>query len=336
MIKQIKLQIISFTLEGDALAQKLKREMRQQNCDVHTYSVKREASQSEYIQELKGWTGEQFQCHNALLFIGACGIAVRMISPYVQDKLTDSPVLVMDEAGCFVIPVLSGHVGGANALAFQIAELSGAVPVITTATDVRGCFSIDLFSQNNSLDIYNREGIARVSAKILEKKKVTLSIAKEYESQVDVRITASPNDKQALLTLVPREYIVGIGCRSGKEAEELREYADAVLAEAGLGWNQVRAVATIDQKKHEAAIVQLSQKKNLPLYTFSADVLEAVQGSCSPSDFVKQQVGVDNVCERAALACCKDSGILVVSKRVYKGVTIAVAKEDWRLTLYEE
>ena len=119
---------------------------------------------------LSDWTRQQFAEKNAIVVIGACGIAVRMIAPFVSDKLSDSPVVVADEAGTFVIPLLSGHMGGANELAEQIAGQIGGIPVITTATDVNHTFSVDLFAKKCGLSIYNREGIAKVSAKILDGK----------------------------------------------------------------------------------------------------------------------------------------------------------------------
>lgn len=334
----ISLYIISFTMTGDKLAHKIQAVIKQEALDYEVFvcSVKKEATQSEYVADLKNWTKKRFEKQDALLFIGACGIAVRAIAPCAKDKLSDSPVVVMDEAGQFVIPVLSGHVGGANGIAVQIAKLLGAVPVITTATDVRGCLAIDVFAKNHNLSVYNREGIAKISAKVLEKRKVTVSIAKEYEAQVDIRITAKPDDTQAMLTCIPKEYIMGIGCRKGKEPKELFQFAEDILAAAGMRWNQIRAIATIDIKKEEAAIVQLSQRKQIPLFTFDANTLLKTEGTFVASDFVKQQVGVDNVCERAAIACCENGGTLVVGKQAYHGMTIAVAKEDWRLTLYEE
>ena len=91
---------------------------------------------------LSDWTRQQFAEKNAIVVIGACGIAVRMIASFVSDKLSDSPVVVADEAGTFVIPLLSGHMGGANELAEQIARQIGGIPVITTATDVNHYFSV--------------------------------------------------------------------------------------------------------------------------------------------------------------------------------------------------
>ena len=93
--------------------------------------------------KLSEWTAENFQKSDALIFIGAVGIAVRAIAPHCKSKATDPAVIVLDERGRFSIPILSGHLGGANDLAKKLASICGAVPVITTATDIEGVFAVD-------------------------------------------------------------------------------------------------------------------------------------------------------------------------------------------------
>ena len=112
----------------------------------------------------------------ALVFIGACGIAVRAISPFIESKLTDSPAVVIDESGKFAVPLLSGHIGGANALAKKLADSLGAQPVITTATDINGAFAVDMFAESNGLYIENKDGIAKVTSKILSGQTVKMYI----------------------------------------------------------------------------------------------------------------------------------------------------------------
>lgn len=150
------IRVCTFTEQGESLARKLFEDWEEMIPQWRSSEL-----------PLKQWAGECFAKHLPILFVGACGIAVRAIAPYVQDKLTDSAVLVMDEKGEFVIPILSGHVGGANALAKRIAERVGAEAVLTTATDVEGLFSVDAFAVEHGLRIVNREGIRRVSAKLL-------------------------------------------------------------------------------------------------------------------------------------------------------------------------
>ena len=153
---------------------------------------------------LQDWCALQFAAQNAILFVGALGIAVRSIAPSVKDKLTDSPVLVIDDLGRFVIPLLSGHVGSANKLALTVAKLLDAVPVITTATDIHEAFSADVFAKEQMLTIANRDGIKRVNAKAIEGKHITLSI-KDFPPQgpVDI-IVADTYDREYDLLLRPK------------------------------------------------------------------------------------------------------------------------------------
>lgn len=139
---------------------------------------------------------------SAYIFIGAAGIAVRYIAPWVKDKYTDSPVLVIDEKGRYVIPLLSGHVGGAAALADEVADMIGAVPVHTTATDVQGKFAVDVFARKNALVITDRDAVKKISAGVLNGEKAAL-----YIEDTSVRIAGTP----------PKEIVL---CKSMEEAEQ--------------------------------------------------------------------------------------------------------------------
>ena len=295
----MNISIITFTENGTKLAEKI----RQAFVGTKTEEAKKLGL------SLSDWTRQQFAEKNAIVVIGACGIAVRMIAPFVSDKLSDSPVVVADEAGTFVIPLLSGHMGGANELAEQIAGQIGGIPVITTATDVNHAFSVDLFAKKCGLSIYNREGIAKVSAKILDGKTPDIVISSE---KTDL--------EQGVLGLQPREYILGIGCRRGKSFED-----------AGIEKKVVRAAASIDLKKEEKGLLRWCMANRLPFLTYSAEELKQVKGDFQESSFVKEKTGVDNVCERAAMKAANEEGTFILRKQAENGMTIAIVKYDWKL-----
>ena len=123
---------------------------------------------------LHDWTAQQFPKSDCLVFIGACGIAVRAIAPFVADKLHDPAVVVIDEKGRFCIPLLSGHVGRANELAGYFAKILGALPIITTATDLNGLFAVDVFAQKNELVLTDRAKAKAISAALLSGQKAAL------------------------------------------------------------------------------------------------------------------------------------------------------------------
>lgn len=346
----MKLNIISFTENGIRLSKRIAAEILKVKppgfSDILLFTKWSGAKEWDsggsentpaYVScRIHEWAGRQMEEKNALVFIGACGIAVRAIAPFIDNKLYDSPVLVADEFGEFVIPVLSGHMGGANELAFALAKLIGAVPVITTATDLNQTFAVDLFAKKNELAVMNKEGIAKVSSKVLQGKTVTISM-EPYppKGPVDVVITSENRDFDAALVLKPRIYAVGIGCRRGKESETIDSFIMETLKEYEIPVNQVFALASIDRKKDETGLLAWSRKKRVPFMTYSAEDLESVQGEFQSSEFVKSQVGVDNVCERAALMACGDGGELIVKKHAKDGMTIAVAKRKWSVDFGE-
>ena len=124
--------------------------------------------------DLRAWTAHAWEASDALLFVGAAGIAVRAIAPHVASKTNDPAVVAIDEAGRFAVPLLSGHLGGANELAQTVARAVGAIPVITTATDVRGVWAVDTWARCAGLAVSNPEAIKRVSARLLSGGRVTL------------------------------------------------------------------------------------------------------------------------------------------------------------------
>ena len=316
----MRIKILYFTDKGKALSERLKAGLT-----GHDVVVVPKGTPLAFV------CGDAFVDNEALVFIGAAGIAVRSIAPFVRDKLTDPPVLVMDENGSFVIPLLSGHVGGANSLAQEVSEAIGAQPVITTATDVSGAFSVDVFAKENGFRIANREGIAKVSSSALEGKPVTISI-KDYPpgSHVDVLITDEEAAKSlkdtASIVLCPRRYAIGMGCRRGKPFEELRAFAEKVLNENGIDLKDAGCIATIEVKKDEEGLKRLSQTWRMPLITFDAGLLAKAEGDFSHSETVLEKVGVDNVCERAAVIAAGQGSLIRVRKTARDGMTIAVAE----------
>ena len=336
----MKLAVISFTEAGEALARRVAGCLDEGEAECFRSPG----------QGLIPWTGEQFAKKRAILFIGACGIAVRAVAPFVRDKLADSAVLVMDETGRYVIPILSGHVGGANDLARLLERRTGATAVITTATDLNGAFAVDSFAKRNGLNILNREGIAKISSKILAGETVTVSIEGGERMKpagrvpegvrlvpyppkgaADVVISRRAAEEPAVLRLKPREYAIGIGCRQGKTAEEIGSFIRAVLAEHGIALSDVAKIASIDRKKGEKGILEWADENRIPFVTFPKEELMAAEGEFRSSSFVERTVGVDNVCERAAVCACKAGGEIVQEKRAQCGIALAVARRKLRI-----
>ena len=356
----MRLSIISFTENGKRFSERITEQLQKEietflftKCEACKESS--EGSPVLFVEKSVGdWAKEQMQEKNALLFIGACGIAVRAIAPSLTDKLHDVPVLVMDERGRYVIPLLSGHVGGANELADYLAGKTGAESVITTATDINKKFAVDLFAKRNALFIENKDGIVKVSSKVLAGEAISISIEPGHgdrksclpsdlrlaayppEGFVDVLITSKEDQYDTSLVLRPREYVIGLGCKKGKAAEEINTFVTKKMDELGITTAQIYAVASISLKSGEQGIVSWCDKEGIPFLTYTAEELQEVKGSFTGSSFVMEKTGVDNVCERAALKACGGKGKLITPKYAENGMTIAVAKREWKVCVDEK
>ncbi len=320
---------------------------------------------------LDDWAKERFEEKDAILFIGAAGIAVRSVAGCVRSKLCDSPVIVMDDRARFVIPILSGHIGGANETAHMIADAMKAVPVITTSTDINNKFAIDLFAKKNELVIYNKDGIAKVSSKVLDCRAVDILIdtnlcridekdaAMLEEKGIKIHLTENRDSEKkdfdvyigkfvvsngkpeinAKLYLLPKVYVLGIGCRRGKTKEEIGAFVTDVLKSLNIDKRQIRKIASVDIKKDEEGLLLFAEELNVPFETFTPDELNKIQGDFSESDFVMSKVGTGCVSERAAAAgsgsLFEADKSLVLRKQAENGITLAIAKSEWRLTSYE-
>lgn len=299
------------------------------------------------------WTKEQFYSRDALIFIGAAGIAVRAIAPYVKDKTSDPAVVVMDDAGRFSISLLSGHLGGANDLAGEAAAAVGAQPVITTATDSHGCFAVDIFAKEHGLFIADMDIAKKVSADILFGEMVGFFSDFPMEGELpeglkrDVicrrNIWVTVKDRREvdadpeieILRLIPKSVIVGIGCRKGISRETTQAVMERTLRQWNIAPESVEAMATIDIKKSEEGLVGCAGQKGIPLFTYSAERLMEAEGEYTASEFVRETTGVDNVCERAAMVCAEamGGGRLIVKKQADSGVTVAAAAREWKVVI---
>ena len=308
----------------------------------------------------------EWNCSSALIFIGAMGIAVRHVAPLLQSKTSDPAVLVLDEKGQFVIPVVSGHIGGGVCLARELAQYLGAQAVITTATDVEDQFAVDVFAQRNHLWIENPRRIKGISSALLHGRIVDVwtrlpiegdvpeglrMIRVEVEADEDLQVISSEKempdglrrqetgtveemskqsrtelrdravshtaitigltpgvqekiyrlyDASQVCELQPRQYILGLGCKKGKTVEELEGFLQEICKTQQINIHEIGAIASIDVKKEEKGIWELSRRIGVDFEVFTRQELEQIEETVTPSDFVKETVGVDNVCERSA------------------------------------
>lgn len=326
------MKYLTFTDRGQALAQRLSQALGGQ------------VSRFTPGFSMEDWTATGFQRREDLVFVGAVGIAVRAIAPHVRSKATDPAVVAVDESGTFAVPLLSGHLGGANDLARRIAAVCGAIPVVTTATDLRGVFAVDEWTKRQNCTILNPERIKLVSGKLLSGKTVTCrsdfpirgvppqGVELVREGPCDIRLSLTLEGDRDCLMAVPQIGVLGVGCKKGTTPEQIEGLFQTLLHRTGIVPQAVVRVCSLDLKAREPGLLAFCTAHGWTLETFSAYELNQVEGVFSSSSFVKQTVGVDNVCERAAVR--GSGGKLLCKKIAEDGVTMALATQvytpDWR------
>nr|WP_297173396.1 cobalamin biosynthesis protein [uncultured Agathobaculum sp.] len=334
-------KFVSFTAVGAATAAKAAALLPEFLCEQYARTVDPSLAGT----KLSRFAQQAMADCDLIVFVGAAGIAVRAVAPYLADKAHDPAVVVIDEAGRFVIPVLSGHLGGANELAQRLADGLGAQAVVTTATDGRDVFAVDSWAAKHGCAVIDPANIKHVSGALLRGEMVGLRSDFPVDGQLPAHVSLEGAarsgfvigfDKAAApfvhtLHLVPRIVQIGIGCRRGTGADKIEAAVCEALEAAGVPPEAVRGASSIDIKKDEPGLLLFCQTHGLTLATFSAETLRQAPGEFIPSAFVHETVGVDNVCERAAV-CALRGGRLLCRKRARDGVTVALALADFRVS----
>lgn len=366
-----RVALISFTARGAGVNRRLARALAGQGYVCGSYEKRRGGEETALCEpeivkveeSAARWAGQRFSDTDCLIFIGAAGIAVRSVAPWLRDKWTDPAVVVIDEAGKYVIPILSGHVGGANEMAKRAAGILGAAAVITTATDLNRRFAVDLFAMNNGLMVTDRVLAKEISGEILAGGRVGVFSDYPIEGRQPEELTwgqaqernfwitrqagrERPREMEAepmgaggecggecVLKLVPRTVHIGVGCRKGTPGQQIWQAVMKVLEQWDCAPEAVSRIASIDLKKEEPGLLYLSRRLGVPFCTYSREALAGVEGDFQESDFVASVAGVGNVCERAALRSVSDTengGRIICKKQVVDKVTVALAEEWWK------
>ncbi|MFG3096242.1 precorrin-3B C(17)-methyltransferase [Streptomyces sp. NPDC048202] len=254
------------------------------------------------------------ECEQLVCFL-ATGATVRLLAPLLGDKAADPGVVCVDEGGRFAVSLIGGHGGGANELAYQVAELLGAEPVVTTATDAVGLTGLD------TLGLPVEGAVAAVSRALLDGEPVALDAELAWplppvpfaeQGAYRVRVTdrdVQPGPQEVLLR--PPSLVVGVGASKGAPVAEVLGLIEGTLREAGLSVRSVAELATVDAKSEEPGIVAAAERLGVPLVTYPADELASVPVP-NPSDAPLAAVGTPSVAEAAAL---RRGGELLVPKR---------------------
>ena len=336
----MKAAVFAYSRQGCKTARRVKTYFTDWEIRAFTMERFQEAGFEPILRPSAPFYGSIFQWADAMVFVGSCGIAVREIAPHVKSKLTDPAVIVLDELGTFCIPLLSGHIGGGNELARGLAQALGATPVITTATDINGQFSVDAWAARQGLHIASLNAAKHISARILES---PVPIASDFPivtglpggtvagASGEMGICISCKKKEPFsetLLLVPPKLHLGIGCRKGTSCEAIETAVLQVCQEHFIHPKAIKLAASIDLKAEETGLLEFCEKWDLPVTFYTAKELAALPGEFTASERVLRVTGVDNVCERSAMMGAEK---LLVKKFAMDGVTVAIAQEYWEV-----
>jgi len=279
---------------------------------------------------------------NGFICIMATGIVVRGIAPLLQGKEHDPCVVVMDEKGRHAVSLLSGHLGGGNDLAHQVAALLGGEAVITTASDTLGLAPLDLWARGQDLVCESKEGMTQASAKLVNTgclrifSEVAVASLPQGLVQVagpelaDIMVTSRLGDYGSAVVFRPKNMVVGVGCNRGVPVTELRQACEELFAEQNLSQLSIRNLASIDLKQDEAGLLSFAAEQGWRLEFFSKEELNRVE-NVVVSEAALRNVGAIGVAEPAALLSAQSNDLLV-GKRKWHNVTMAVARANCTLS----
>jgi len=347
----MNLAIIAITPGGASLARKLAAEAEGAELWLPE-KLRADDAASYFTGPLSATLQELFGRVDGLICIMATGIVVRLLAPHLRGKQHDPAVVVTDEAGQFAISLLSGHLGGANELAQEVADILGAQAVITTATDVNDLPAWDDVARQFDMAVEPVGRIKLLNGLLLQAVRIALvdadgTVATEFENIPGVEVVKSfaaalqadaeglvfvtsrhlPQlaQQENLLVLRPRCYAVGVGCNRDTGADEIEAVIRAELEKAFLSPASIACLASIDAKQDEGGLLDAAARLGVPLKFFSKEQLNAVAAPSEASAHALQAVGAKGVCEPAAMLVAS-GGRLLVKKKKNGNVTVAVAE----------
>ena len=314
--------VVYISDRGSALAARLARELE----EVKVFSGR--PSLPQLVQDL--WVRS-----SGLVFIMATGIAVRTIAPLLKNKYDDPAVVCVDETGRYAVSLVSGHLGGANKLAENVARVLGAEAVVTTASDRMGLTAVDLWMKDRNLVPDSPE---------IPKKAASLLLVQGYlrvfkgvhnlDLPPDFREVDQPHSADLIISnqtgmvgamvLRPRNLVLGVGCNRGTTLQQFVACLDEVLNDHHFSRLSIRNLATIDVKKTEAGLIALSEFLGVDIDYFSNHELNSV-GDVDRSEQAYAATGAQGVCEPAALLSSGNDK-LIVRKVKCKDITLALAE----------
>lgn len=322
--------IVNFSKKTTDLNDEIARVLERYKYHCVSLHSERNACEMELVtalKETKVWVEECWKRMDAFVFIGSSDLASRVISSLIEDKIKDPAVLVMDEEGRYVIPILGNHLGLANDLACKLGKLLNAKDIITTPAEVSEKFSIEKFAERNEMEIGNREQARTISSAILEGQHIGFYCECNIEGEIPNGLTHCQDTKElswyTQRISIRNEYVIGMGVKEGASIVNVEELFLSQLDEMKVDMKQVKGIATIRDRKDEPALRELSEKYRIPIMSYTAKELRELHIVGANASVSKNEA---NISERAAILG-SDCGELVYPKVAGKGATFAAARK---------
>lgn len=312
-------------------AEKLKKNFADYNIDVYTLK-KFDVDNTLQIEDFTEKLTENFNSYDGHIFIMASGIVIRKISTLLKSKDVDPAVLLIDEGKHFVISLLSGHLGGANELTENISTNLNLVPVITTSSDITGKIAVDSIAQKLNAELSDLKSAKDVTSLIVDGKKVNLLLPKNVKisdnGNSNGLILVSNRKNVEITKIVPKNLILGIGCRKNTSASDIIKAIENLLDKHNLEIKAIKHIATVDVKKDEQGLIEAAKFLGLELKVISREEIKKVEHLFEGSDFVLENIGVKAVSEPVALLSSAQNGEFIVMKSKHNGITISIYEEN--------
>ena len=347
-----KIAVIAITKHGIAIARRIKQNMPEAELYVPVKHSDGSADISWFSEQSTQLIANLFKTHDALLCIFSLGAVIRMVAPHLIDKKSDPAVIVIDDRANYVISALSGHIGGANALARLVASFLDAKPVITTAADVNETIAVDLVGREFSWAIENFENVTKVSAYMVNEEQIALyqdageknwwhshfpsnvTIIEQVEELksprfkagliISDRLVSDPSIVNKSVIYRPRSLVVGVGLHWDTSKERIDFGVKKVLEENGLSFKSIRNIASAKDKAQVKGLQEFCAYYGISMETYSKDILASIEVP-NPSPTVQKFEGTPSVSEASSLLSSK--GQLIVPKQKFPpDLTVAISR----------
>ena len=272
-----------------------------------------------------------FNKYDLHIFVAATGAVVRIIEGKFKSKDTDPAVITVDDHANFVISLLSGHLGGANKECEKIAHGIGAIPVITTASDVGGKIAVDTFSQKIKAKLEDLEGAKRVTSLIVNGEKVSLHLPKNivnHDENSAGAIIVSNRKNIEISKIIPQNIFIGIGCKRGVSKEHIIEKLKYAMDKQNLELSAIKMAASAWVKSDETGLLEAMKELDIPIKFFEKEEILKLEDLIEEkSEYVKKTIGVYGVSEPCAFLASSGKGAFLAKKIKLDGMTLSIFEE---------